>query len=87
MKITKSEKDLVLAIGEVGYGQLLRVDLQPGPALEEVPVTGKTRQLLETLRTEGIHYVDSLTIHQGTVTQIETSGTTHSFEYKKKLNL
>jgi hypothetical protein len=89
MKVTKSEKDLILAMGEVGYGQILDAELPIKKESEnyDLDISGKSRSLIEYLREEEIHELDSITVHQGLPTQIEVQGFAQGFKYKKKVNL
>ncbi len=88
MLVSQNEKDLVLAIGEIEYGTLSAVELEPDQSRDlAVEVSGQMKALINILRDEGFTTIDTITVHQGVPTHIEVFGAFHGYWGRKKIQI
>ena len=86
MLISAPEASLLKAIREVGFGELMFVEIQDAPKIHKVDVDLKTRKLLALIR-DGNPNLDSIKIHQFDPVQVTVSGECEKLRYKKKIIL
>ena len=83
--LTPTEAAILAAAQEIQYGELLKVAVEDSG--ERVPMTLSRQQkvFVETLRKQGIRYLESITIHNGYPQQIEVEGAFGSIQYRRKI--
>ena len=83
--LTPTEAAILAAAQEIQYGELLKVAVEESS--ERVPMTLSSQQkaFVETLRKQGIRYLESITIHNGYPQQIEVEGAFGSIQYRRKI--
>jgi hypothetical protein len=86
MLISEPERDLLDAIAEVGYGELLCVEVKDAPQKINRRVPDHCRKLLELIR-NGCPYIESIKVHDRYPTQVLISGETRQLKYLKKIQL
>jgi hypothetical protein len=83
--LTPTEAAILAAAQEIQFGELLRVAVEDSS--ERVPMTLSSQQkaFVETLRNQGIRYLDTIIVHNGYPQQIEVEGAFGSIAYRRKI--
>jgi hypothetical protein len=83
--LSKSELDVLEAAAYVKFGELLGVEIGRGKPEIKRTVTSVQKAFIDTLRDQGLTYLDTIIIHNGAPQQIEIDGTHGKIKYKRKL--
>jgi hypothetical protein len=86
VKVSKRERDLILGMRSLKFGEMFGVEVPDEPYTEDLKVTGNEQDLLTLLR-NGLMYIDVLTIHNGEPTLVETDLICNGFRSRKKHKL
>lgn len=83
--LTPTEAAILAAAQEIQYGELLKVTVEESS--ERIPMTLSRQQkvFVETLRKQGIRYLESIIVHNGYPQQIEVEGAFGSIQYRRKI--
>ncbi len=84
--ISNNEKTLLRAIEEVGFGELLFVEVLDGPKDHQARLRPRMEKLIELIR-DGHPNIESIKVHQGEPVTATIEGQFEGVKYKKKINL
>ena len=83
--LTPTEAAILMAAQEIQFGELLQVVIEDSDELVPMTLTGPQKAFVETLRKQGIRYLDSIVVHNGNPQQIEVEGAFGSIQYRRKI--
>lgn len=82
--VSAEEADLLDAITELQYGEILEADIPTAMAEIERKVTDNELKLIKLIR-QGNPHIENIKVHQGKPTQVCITGTRGALRYKKKI--
>jgi hypothetical protein len=85
--LSASEAALLEVAREIGFGELLDVEIEDDHDPHPQPVSHEQSRFLVVLRRAGIRHADVIVVHNGVPTQIEIDGTLFGIKYKRKLRV
>lgn len=84
--ISTNEKNLIRAIEEVGFGELLFVEILDGPKVQSARLKPRLTKLIELIR-DGHPSIESIKVHQGEPVTAVVEGQYAGVRFKKKIQL
>ena len=85
IRVSDVENNLIEAIKTIGYGEIFGCEIkQEIETLNTTMVDDGIRDLIEWTRTEGISYIDVLTVHQGSPVMAEIDCIVNGFKCRIK---
>ena len=83
--LTPTEAAILMAAQEIQFGELLQVVIEDSDERVPMTLTSPQKAFVETLRRQGIRYLDSIVVHNGNPQQIEVEGAFGSIQYRRKI--
>mgnify|MGYP001049408314 CR=1 FL=1 len=85
MLISNAEKDLIMTIREVEYGELYDILIVKQKPQNEVGMRRGNVKLIKCIRENP--EVEKIVIHEGEAKQVEVLGKSNDFRYRRKIRL
>lgn len=86
LPVSDFECDLIETIAEIGFGELMFVEVPDAVPSRNKNLTSKQEKLLKLVR-DGNSFLENIKIHQGDPTQVTVLGETRGIKYRKKIQL
>ena len=85
MLISDAERDLIMSIRDIEYGELFDVLIVNAEPTHEVGMRRGNTRLIKCLRQHP--EVEKIVVHEGEAKQVEVLGEKPNFKYRKKIRL
>ena len=83
--LTPTEAAILAAAQELQFGELLNVAVEDSASRIPMTLSAQQKAFIQTLRKQGVRYLDTIIVHNGYPSQIEIEGQFGDIHYRRKI--
>ena len=85
-ELTRVEVELLATADEIGFGELVNVEVEVMPKSMTRNITPSQARFVELLR-NGLDYISKIIVHNHEPVSLEVSGESHGIKYMRKFKV